>query len=862
MPASKGDGVSMRARRSTRSRCRKIGLCAGLVACMLAVRGAAQEILHRVSEPRAAALVPGQVAAAPARIAHLGRPSTAIVAGGSRVFAVLPDGLDLVALDATSAVFDWRLSLPAELPGAPTAAAFIPGATELLPGGLMFVCEGSRMLHLWSGVPGEAPAARALPLLDSTPGPYVWSLSCDQGSGHFLVLYTSRLEPRKANVLILDAMLNKLATVALPLPCPPPFFAVWGFAVDREAGGALRRGIVFPFGGDAHEGVAWMPCDNVTPDGAACRAFRVSGCPDRVFRAAAVGDDALFLAGGQSDRLYAFGMPFAPVIPAPGDLNVVPSGKMPPSCFVCWNGAALDGYTLEVSESGRPLGLSPVDARRGSFEVAGLLPGSPLALLLRSPAGHAGTFSSAARIPSAWSRFDVDGDVIEFLAAIAYEPSGGTLLMADGNGTLAACAFALQIEPYVGATPYRRIITGDIVRGEPSAHLSACEFGPGKELVLFDGWSGRIETLPAADWVPGSFSSPAVEYVDGLFAWDAAFSPSGELLIADPGGGRIAVLTREHGSLLPSASIPPLDGIACPGGGPVGVAMLGAEVFFLSSPSPAGGAHLWSTSYSPVSGWTFIRPREVVPVEPGGVITSLAAVQNEGAAYLLVAGNDARGAFVLVRAMRTETSVLLYDKTVDLGAGATLGTQRLACTLGGTIGYTVAIRPELVDAASAGVACTVLGERQGARVAETLSVPSGDLVVRVYEEFGSWIDVAVAPSAPCALRVTVIASGVPIVGPNGERAFRRGDLNASGAVEIGDAISALAFLFGAEPLACCDDAADVNDDGRITIADPITLLGAIFGSRRSVIAPPYPACGLDPTWDGLAACMTPSDCSP
>ncbi len=87
-------------------------------------------------------------------------------------------------------------------------------------------------------------------------------------------------------------------------------------------------------------------------------------------------------------------------------------------------------------------------------------------------------------------------------------------------------------------------------------------------------------------------------------------------------------------------------------------------------------------------------------------------------------------------------------------------------------------------------------------------------------------------------------------------------MNANGAVEIGDAIATLAFLFRDEPLACCEDAADVNDDGRISIADPIVLLGAIFGCRHGVIAPPYPACGFDPTWDKLAPCMTPSGCVP
>ena len=86
--------------------------------------------------------------------------------------------------------------------------------------------------------------------------------------------------------------------------------------------------------------------------------------------------------------------------------------------------------------------------------------------------------------------------------------------------------------------------------------------------------------------------------------------------------------------------------------------------------------------------------------------------------------------------------------------------------------------------------------------------------------------------------------------------FKRGDANASNAIDIADAISVLAYLFGSadDPskakVAQCLDAADANDDGTVDIADAVTILGHLF-SGKGPLPPPFGECGIDPTIDEL-----------
>lgn len=81
--------------------------------------------------------------------------------------------------------------------------------------------------------------------------------------------------------------------------------------------------------------------------------------------------------------------------------------------------------------------------------------------------------------------------------------------------------------------------------------------------------------------------------------------------------------------------------------------------------------------------------------------------------------------------------------------------------------------------------------------------------------------------------------------------FIRGDLNASGSVNLADGVALLSALFvpGTPPLEC-DDVGDANDDGNLNLQDPVYLLNAIFVPT----APPLPApstCGADPTPDPI-----------
>ncbi len=85
-----------------------------------------------------------------------------------------------------------------------------------------------------------------------------------------------------------------------------------------------------------------------------------------------------------------------------------------------------------------------------------------------------------------------------------------------------------------------------------------------------------------------------------------------------------------------------------------------------------------------------------------------------------------------------------------------------------------------------------------------------------------------------------------IVVPN----LKRGDSNASGAIDIADAIFMLTHLFAHGPAPSCKDAGDANDDGKLDIADAIALLSHLFAAAGP-LKPPFSECGIDPTMDQL-----------
>jgi hypothetical protein len=86
--------------------------------------------------------------------------------------------------------------------------------------------------------------------------------------------------------------------------------------------------------------------------------------------------------------------------------------------------------------------------------------------------------------------------------------------------------------------------------------------------------------------------------------------------------------------------------------------------------------------------------------------------------------------------------------------------------------------------------------------------------------------------------------------------FVRGDVVADGPLDLSDAVTALAFLFLGGPPPPCLSAADTNDDGVVDISDTVYLLSSLFLGGPDP-ASPYPACGSDPTPDGLGCLSYP-----
>ena len=85
--------------------------------------------------------------------------------------------------------------------------------------------------------------------------------------------------------------------------------------------------------------------------------------------------------------------------------------------------------------------------------------------------------------------------------------------------------------------------------------------------------------------------------------------------------------------------------------------------------------------------------------------------------------------------------------------------------------------------------------------------------------------------------------------------FRRGDADASGELELTDAIRVLRWLFVSGEGLSCEKSGDANDDGRLDITDGVRILNHLFLGDGPPAAP-YPGCGPDPTADDLS-CGSP-----
>jgi len=102
-----------------------------------------------------------------------------------------------------------------------------------------------------------------------------------------------------------------------------------------------------------------------------------------------------------------------------------------------------------------------------------------------------------------------------------------------------------------------------------------------------------------------------------------------------------------------------------------------------------------------------------------------------------------------------------------------------------------------------------------------------------------------------------IRGQIPGVGRFIPGQFVRGDANEDGALDVGDPIFVLNYLFLDGEVPDCYKSADANDDGRNDISDPVYTIYALFASGPAIPAPAE--CGLDPTGDGLT-CNRYSPC--
>ncbi|MBI4604716.1 MAG: VCBS repeat-containing protein [Planctomycetes bacterium] len=89
-------------------------------------------------------------------------------------------------------------------------------------------------------------------------------------------------------------------------------------------------------------------------------------------------------------------------------------------------------------------------------------------------------------------------------------------------------------------------------------------------------------------------------------------------------------------------------------------------------------------------------------------------------------------------------------------------------------------------------------------------------------------------------------------------AFRRGEANGDGAVDLSDGVFTLLYLFAGGRSPACRKAADAGDGGAVELTDASFLLNFLFlGGRPPQV--PFPACGTDPTGDAFS-CEAPGGC--
>ena len=86
----------------------------------------------------------------------------------------------------------------------------------------------------------------------------------------------------------------------------------------------------------------------------------------------------------------------------------------------------------------------------------------------------------------------------------------------------------------------------------------------------------------------------------------------------------------------------------------------------------------------------------------------------------------------------------------------------------------------------------------------------------------------------------------------GATPFRRGDVNADGAINITDGVNILEYIFRRGDVPTCFASADVDASGRVNLLDAIVLLRFITQPGAPTPVPPFEACAVDVGPAGLS----------
>lgn len=120
-------------------------------------------------------------------------------------------------------------------------------------------------------------------------------------------------------------------------------------------------------------------------------------------------------------------------------------------------------------------------------------------------------------------------------------------------------------------------------------------------------------------------------------------------------------------------------------------------------------------------------------------------------------------------------------------------------------------------------------------------------------------DTTVTPTFSAGTTPVTVAAAFEILSDPQGASFVRGDADASGEVNITDAIFSLNFLFLGGPEPPCLEASDADDDGQVNITDGIYVLNFLFLGGPGP-ADPGAGCGPDPAGSPDLGCATYPSC--